>query len=44
AAWFNPRTGVASPIGVFPQGGELSFVPPSLGELLDWVLILDSIK
>ena len=39
--WFNPRTGVATEIGEFDSKGELEFIPPDSGELLDWVLVLD---
>ena len=41
AWWFDPRTGTATPIGTFPNTGERAFAPPSPGELLDWVLVLD---
>ncbi len=41
AWWFNPRTGVASPIGEFPNTGQREFIPPDQGEMLDWVLVLD---
>lgn len=41
AWWFNPRDGKASRIGDFPNTGEREFLPPSPGELLDWVLVLD---
>jgi hypothetical protein len=41
AAWYNPRTGGAQAIGVFPAGGELTFTPPVDGP--DWVLVLDAI-
>ncbi len=41
AWWFNPRSGEASEIGVFPSVGEYSFLPPDPGEMLDWVLVLD---
>jgi hypothetical protein len=39
AWWYNPGTGVASQIGVYPSTGTQSFTPPSSG---DWVLVLDS--
>jgi hypothetical protein len=39
--WYNPRTGESTIIGEFPNTGERKFVPPSLGENLDWVLVLD---
>ncbi len=41
AWWFDPRTGAATVIGTFPNGGEHEFTPPSKGEMLDWVLVLD---
>ena len=41
AWWFNPRTGKATAIGTFANTGEHEFVPPTPGELLDWVLVLD---
>lgn len=41
AWWFNPRTGKATAIGVFPNTGERAFMPPDPGEALDWVLVLD---
>jgi hypothetical protein len=39
--WFNPRTGAATEIGIYPATGEREFVPPDPGEMLDWVLVLD---
>jgi hypothetical protein len=41
AWWFNPRTGVATEAGEFPNAGQRAFVPPDKGELIDWVLVLD---
>ncbi|HXW04457.1 MAG TPA: glycoside hydrolase family 140 protein [Vicinamibacterales bacterium] len=41
AWWFDPRTGRATAIGTFPNTGEREFSPPELGEMLDWVLVLD---
>lgn len=41
AWWFNPRDGSAAKIGEFPNTGTVPFTPPSLGEALDWVLVLD---
>ncbi len=41
AWWFNPRDGVATLLGDFPNTGERSFTPPAPGEMLDWVLVLD---
>lgn len=37
--WFNPRSGGAARIGVFPRGREREFTPPAEG---DWVLVLDA--
>ncbi|MDR1859851.1 MAG: glycoside hydrolase family 140 protein [Bacteroidales bacterium] len=43
AWWFNPRTGEAKRIGVFANDRKpREFVPPDLGEALDWILILDN--
>ena len=41
AWWFNPRTGEATNAGTFANTGTREFTPPSPGELLDWVLVLD---
>lgn len=41
AWWYNPRNGQARKIGNFPNEGTRTFVPPQLGENLDWVLVLD---
>ena len=41
AWWFNPRDGSAKQIGTFEKSGERKFSPPTPGELLDWVLVLD---
>jgi len=41
AWWYDPRTGEATAIGEFPRDGTRSFTPPTPGELLDWVLVLD---
>jgi len=38
AWWFDPRTGKATAIGVFPTRGARDFTPPGEG---DWVLVLD---
>ncbi|GIX04357.1 MAG: hypothetical protein KatS3mg114_0226 [Planctomycetaceae bacterium] len=42
--WFNPRDGRAERIGVLRREAEARFVPPALGELLDWVLVLDDAR
>lgn len=41
AWWFDPRTGQAVEAGEFTNEGARVFVPPTPGELLDWVLVLD---
>ena len=41
AWWFNPRDGTATAFGTFENKGEKLFTPPTPGELLDWVLVLD---
>ncbi len=41
AWWYNPRNGKAAKIGEFSNRGEHEFVPPDVGEYLDWVLVLD---
>ncbi len=41
AWWFDPRTGRAQLAGEFQGGTVLQFVPPTPGESLDWVLVLD---
>ena len=41
AWWFNPRNGEATAIGEFENKGEQSFSTPDMGEMIDWVLVLD---
>jgi hypothetical protein len=41
AWWFSPRDGTATAIGQFPNKGTHTFTPPTPGEVLDWVLVLD---
>lgn len=42
AWWYCPRTGEATEIGKFTNDGkERSFMPPTPGEAMDWVLVLD---
>jgi hypothetical protein len=41
AWWFDPRTGAATRAGEFPNTGTRTFVTPTPGEALDWVLALD---
>ncbi|MFQ3593586.1 MAG: glycoside hydrolase family 140 protein [Gemmataceae bacterium] len=42
AWWYNPRTGEATKIDTFERTGTRRFTPPTLGEQLDWVLVLDN--
>ncbi|MDZ4797383.1 MAG: glycoside hydrolase family 140 protein [Bryobacteraceae bacterium] len=42
AWWYNPRNGQAARIGTFANSGTREFRPPESGEMLDWVLVLDS--
>jgi hypothetical protein len=39
--WYNPRNGKAEAIGEFEAKGRREFTPPDLGEMVDWVLVLD---
>jgi hypothetical protein len=42
AWWYSPRTGKARKIGKFANDGSArAFTPPSDGEALDWVLVVD---
>lgn len=41
AWWFNPRNGKASRIGKYQAAGTQSFISPTPGESLDWILVLD---
>lgn len=36
--WFNPKTGSANLIGIFPTSGRVGFTPPDRS---DWVLVID---
>ncbi len=42
ATWFDPRTGATQPAGEWPRERH-RFSPPTLGESLDWVLVLDDV-
>jgi hypothetical protein len=42
ARWYDPRNGTWKSIGPSPSEGTQEFVPPSHGELDDWVLVLDA--
>ena len=40
--WYNPREGSSVPIEEFTNNGKVkAFVPPSSGDMTDWVLVLD---
>lgn len=41
AWWYNPRNGEAKAIGTFSNEGKKEFIPPTAGETLDWILVLD---
>jgi hypothetical protein len=41
AWWFNPRNGEATRIAKYPNTGTQTFLPPTPGENLDWILVLD---
>lgn len=41
AWWYNPRDGSVQSAGKFSNTEEQIFAPPTPGELLDWVLVLD---
>lgn len=43
AWWFSPRDGSALEIGVVAARGSHLFAPPTPGEALDWVLVLDDV-
>ena len=44
ARWMDPRTGAFHDIGVFPTNQPRRFIPPTPGELLDWVLVLSPVR
>ncbi len=41
AWWYNPRNGETKKIGKFANSGTKSFLSPTPGENLDWILVLD---
>ena len=41
AFWYDPRNGTFQEIGEFPNEGRRTFAPPTLGEDLDMVLVID---
>jgi hypothetical protein len=44
AWWYDPRTGKAEAFGEYLNSGERLFTPPAVGEMLDWVLVLDDVS
>jgi hypothetical protein len=41
AWWYNPRNGETTKVGAFSNSGTQTFISPTPGENLDWVLVLD---
>ena len=41
AWWYNPRNGEAIKIGKYSNTGTQTFLSPTPGESLDWILLLD---
>ncbi len=41
AWWYDPRNGQVTAIGTFASEGTREFTPPDLGEMIDWILVLD---
>ncbi len=41
AYWYDPRTGAVELIDTFKNEGRREFTPPTLGEDMDWVLVID---
>jgi hypothetical protein len=41
AWWYSPRSGKAEAAGEFETKGTRQFTPPDVGEMVDWVLVLD---
>lgn len=41
AWWFNPRTGQSQRLGDLKKEAIMTFISPTPGEALDWVLVLD---
>lgn len=39
--WYDPRTGTAHSLGIFPGGNTCEFTPPTAGVDNDWILTLD---
>ncbi|CAD5262960.1 MULTISPECIES: glycoside hydrolase family 140 protein [unclassified Imperialibacter] len=42
-SWFNPRTGEMTTAVKMEKQPEMAFMPPSKGEGMDWVLVLDAV-
>jgi hypothetical protein len=40
--WFNPRDGSHIDLGSFPRSKLVDVTPPSKGEDVDWVLVIDN--
>ncbi|MFA9389658.1 MAG: glycoside hydrolase family 140 protein [Prolixibacteraceae bacterium] len=40
--WYNPRNGKVTKIGKFSNTGQQTFISPTPGEALDWILVLDN--
>jgi hypothetical protein len=43
-SWFNPRTGEMTTAVKMEKQPEMAFMPPSKGEGMDWVLVLDAVE
>ncbi len=43
ARWMNPRNGEFTEIGTFPTKDPHEFLTPTPGELIDWVLVIESV-
>jgi hypothetical protein len=44
AYWYDPRLGVATPIGEILNQDVAEFIPPTRGPEEDWVLVLDDVS
>ena len=42
ATWFDPRTGEVARVEEVANSGTRAFTPPSVGERVDWVLVIDA--
>jgi hypothetical protein len=42
AWWFNPKDSKVQKIGILDNNGSIEFVPPTIGEGNDWVLVIDA--